>query len=149
VKALSVRQPWAHAIFYMGKDVENRSCNYRYRGPIFVHAGKTYDRDGAIYLQERGVKVPSRRDFLHDGTLGRIIGIVTISDCVPEYKLTNSWAAGPYCLMLENPLAFEYPFKYQGRLGIFNVDMGLVASKIRNGDGEALARYLNIKKRAA
>jgi len=42
MKALSVRQPWAHAILHLGKRVENRDwrgCNYR--GPVLLHASKT------------------------------------------------------------------------------------------------------------
>lgn len=39
MKALSIRQPWAHAILHLGKRVENRDwsgCSYR--GPVLLHA---------------------------------------------------------------------------------------------------------------
>jgi hypothetical protein len=42
MKALSVRQPWCHAILRLGKRVENRAwqgCSYR--GPVMLHASKT------------------------------------------------------------------------------------------------------------
>jgi len=34
VRALMVRQPWAWAIIYSGKDVENRRWRTSYRGPL-------------------------------------------------------------------------------------------------------------------
>lgn len=43
--ALSVRQPWAWAIIYAGKDIENRSWQavnhgLKIRGEICIHAAK-------------------------------------------------------------------------------------------------------------
>mgnify|MGYP001137357808 FL=1 len=41
MRAITVRQPWAWAIVFGQKDVENRSRNIagRYRGPVAIHAG--------------------------------------------------------------------------------------------------------------
>lgn len=42
MKALSIRQPWAHAILHLGKRVENRDWQgCAYRGPVLLHASKT------------------------------------------------------------------------------------------------------------
>jgi hypothetical protein len=41
IKALSVRQPWAWAILYGGKSLENRSEPILYRGSILTHAGRS------------------------------------------------------------------------------------------------------------
>lgn len=42
MKALSLRQPWAHAVLHLGKRVENRDwAGCSYRGPILIHASKT------------------------------------------------------------------------------------------------------------
>lgn len=38
MKALTVQQPWAWAIFH-GKDIENRTQLWSYRGPLAIHAG--------------------------------------------------------------------------------------------------------------
>jgi hypothetical protein len=43
VKALTIRQPWAWATIYGGKDVENRRWRTAYRGPLLIHAGKNAD----------------------------------------------------------------------------------------------------------
>lgn len=45
VKALTIRQPWAWATIYGGKDVENRRRRTAYRGPLLIHAGKNPDPD--------------------------------------------------------------------------------------------------------
>ena len=38
--ALTVRQPWAWALAWAGKDIENRSWSTHYRGWLAIHAGK-------------------------------------------------------------------------------------------------------------
>lgn len=46
MRALTVRQPYAWAIFH-GKDVENRTQAWSYRGPLAIHAGARWsDRGG-------------------------------------------------------------------------------------------------------
>jgi len=48
IRALTVRQPWAHMIAHCGKTVENRGRQTRYRGQVAIHAGarSRWDRDG-------------------------------------------------------------------------------------------------------
>jgi hypothetical protein len=47
--ALSIRQPWAHAVLHLGKDVENRDWRYppTHRGAVIVHAGLARESRGA------------------------------------------------------------------------------------------------------
>lgn len=63
MKALSVCQPWAHAILALGKNVENRSWPTSYRGPLLIHASKTkafYDREDADDWREGlGMELPA------------------------------------------------------------------------------------------
>ena len=49
MRVLTVKQPWAWAIIYGGKDVENRVRNIAgdYRGPVAIHAGIQTDVDAA------------------------------------------------------------------------------------------------------
>jgi len=47
MKCLSVRQPWANAIFIAGKDVDNRSRHTDYRGPLLIHASRRIDWQAA------------------------------------------------------------------------------------------------------
>lgn len=40
--AISLRQPWATAVLFFGKDVENRSkWHFKHRGPLIIHASKS------------------------------------------------------------------------------------------------------------
>lgn len=38
MKALTIRQPWAWAIFTQGKDIENRDWTTRLRGRVAIDA---------------------------------------------------------------------------------------------------------------
>src|SRR5260370_39438199 len=48
MRALTVRQPWAHMIAHCGKATENRGRQTHYRGLLAIHAGARSrgDRDG-------------------------------------------------------------------------------------------------------
>jgi len=48
MKALSVRQPWAWAIIYALKDIENRGWPINYRGDILIHAAKTCTKKSTL-----------------------------------------------------------------------------------------------------
>ena len=43
MKALTIKQPWVHAILYEGKDIENRSWQRDFRGWL-LHASAQPDR---------------------------------------------------------------------------------------------------------
>ena len=50
---LSLRQPWASALFLLGKDVENRTWFTTYRGPLLIHASKTIEWGTGVKLDPR------------------------------------------------------------------------------------------------
>lgn len=43
-KALSVREPWVHMIFFKGKTIETRIWKTNYRGPLVICAARTFGR---------------------------------------------------------------------------------------------------------
>ena len=45
MRALTVQQPWAWAIFH-GKAIENRTQQWAYRGPLAIHAGVRWSERG-------------------------------------------------------------------------------------------------------
>jgi hypothetical protein len=61
------------------KDVENRSWNTRYRGPILIHAAlSTHDLragEGTNVARRHGIKMP--REYERGG----IVGVAEIVDC--------------------------------------------------------------------
>jgi hypothetical protein len=126
MKALSVRQPWAWAIIYAGKDIENRSENMASRlrkaigQTIYIHAGKTVDMDGMKGLVNMGLW-ERLEDFLGKGNNidemnGGIVGTVRIVDVVTKHR--SKWFTGPCGIVLADPK----PVKFQpgkGQLGLF------------------------------
>lgn len=118
MKALSIQQPWAWAIIYGGKDVENRCWKTSHRGPVLIHASKKFDGEGLDWLfkneKELGVELSYRM------LTGGIVGIADIVDCITESS--SKWFFGPYGFVLEN--VRELPFaSYRGRLGLFDIDI--------------------------
>jgi hypothetical protein len=105
VKALSIRQPWAHRILFEGKDIENRTWPTRYRGLVLIHAGKGVDAD-------------DREDVTHSMPRGGIVGAAEIVDCVTRSE--SPWFCGRYGFVLANarPLPF---LECKGALGFFDV----------------------------
>ena len=45
MKALSIRAPWWFAILHFGKDIENRTWATNFRGTVYLHAGKWFERE--------------------------------------------------------------------------------------------------------
>lgn len=116
MKALSIKQPWAWAIIYAGKDVENRTWHTDYRGPLLIHASKTFDHDGFEWIAENfAFDMPRKQEFLQGG----IIGQVTLKNVVRKYP-TSPWFFGPWGFRLidAKPLPF---MPLRGQLGLFDV----------------------------
>jgi hypothetical protein len=127
MKALSIRQPWAHLIVHEGKTIENRSWSTRYRGPVLIHAAKGMTdeefRDAmkfvdTVFPTESIVKL-ARRARASNAPRGGIIGRATLVDVVSQSD--SPWFFGPFGFVLEDiqPLPFR-PCK--GALGFFEVD---------------------------
>ena len=98
-RVLTVRQPWAWAIIQGGKDVENRSWPTKHRGPLLIHAGSAFERDGYETVKRLAtVPPPPANEFVH----GAIIGVVELVDCVQDSD--SDWAvAGQWHWCLSRP----------------------------------------------
>lgn len=119
--ALSIRQPWAWAVVYGGKDIENRTWRrpnpgLNFRGRIAVHAAKgltedEYDNAADII---RGIcgHCPKPHELLRGG----IIGSVSVSDIVTGSK--SPWFVGRVGLVLRDPKPCEF-IPAAGQLGFF------------------------------
>jgi hypothetical protein len=127
--ALSVRQPFAWAIFHAGMDIENRDWPTQQRGRVLIHAPaimrqedySTFQRachDPAHWLNQAVTQaggLPQKEDLPRGG----IVGEVEITDCVVEHP--SPWFTGPYGFVLQN--ARMLPFKpLPGALRFFDAD---------------------------
>ena len=115
MKAISVRQPWAWAIFH-GKGCENRSWYTSYRGYILIHASKTIEKAAYQILQDQFHLTPPAPDKI---PRGGIIGKVDLYDCLKESD--NPWhAPGQYGFMLRDQTELEF-IPCPGKLSLFEV----------------------------
>jgi len=146
VKALSLRQPWAHAVLHGGKRIENRVAwtNSSFRGEFLIHAAKgmtcdEYD-NAVIWAGLRGLAwantVPDMKTLERGGIVGiaRVVGVVKPDKGTPcgatiesgprhGYGLTPDearWWMGAFALVLDDVRATPFvPCK--GALGFFAV----------------------------
>nr|WP_246456214.1 ASCH domain-containing protein [Ruficoccus amylovorans] len=114
IPALSIRQPWAWLIVNGHKDIENRDWTTNYRGPVFVHASKTFgpsEREDCEYVSE-DYKIDMPADF----ALGGIVGLAHIVDCVDSHE--SPWFFGKHGLVLKDSRLLPFT-ACKGSLGFF------------------------------
>jgi hypothetical protein len=119
MKALTIKQPWVHAILHEGKNIENRSWQRNFRGWIALHAAQQPNR----YAEYPGrLKVP---DF---ATLdySAICGVARVTDIVTRSR--SKWYDGPeregkinYGWVLADVTPLEKPIPCKGALGLWEV----------------------------
>lgn len=130
VKCLSVCQPWAWAIIFGRKRIENRARRTTYRGPILIHASRSqsYFRDHPDVEWWRNSATPPMPDLpnLDQLDYGMAIGVIDVVDCVPyEDVKDRPFAIGPWCWLLQSP-RWIVPFPLKGNVSLFEVDDRLI-----------------------
>jgi len=127
MKILTVRQPWAWAMFNAGKDVENRTRRTKHRGPLAIHVSTFHkwheiEQDLCVCgLRNKSVVLPGKVDL--EQTLGCIVGVVDLVDCVRDSA--SQWARpGGLHWVIANPRRAR-PVPIVGQLGIFERDIEL------------------------
>ena len=129
--ALSVRQPWAWALLFGGKNVENRTWSTHRRGRIWIHASKREiadDVDYAVRLVANGWSCDTDRALEHyreHDHRGAILGSLNLTGCRHIDELPaddplhrSRWVQGPWLWLLEEPAACD-PRPMPGRLGLW------------------------------
>ncbi|HDR9133235.1 ASCH domain-containing protein [Burkholderia vietnamiensis] len=89
MKALSIQQPWAWLIAHADeyddpKRIENRNWATRYRGPLLIHASKTFDRSGYESVLEVRPDLESVMPVAGAMERGGVVGRVDVIDCVVQ-----------------------------------------------------------------
>jgi hypothetical protein len=142
VKALSLRQPYAHSVVHYGKTLENRRWSTRFRGEFLIHAAKGMTGDEYTQAEDFIVRAlqtgccPSaalrgafKADFEARGQRGGFIGIARLVDVIPPctvdaspfHECPHRWhIPEQYAFVLEDvrPIPFT---PYKGSLSFFNV----------------------------
>lgn len=130
VKALTLGQPWAWAVIYGGRNVENRRWKTTYRGLLLIHAAKKADSDPAASAALLWT-MPAPEMFGQPRTAwrarGAIIGLVQLADILTDSS--SRWAAvGCYHWMLEFPTAIEPALPCQGKPGLWDPPPAVLTS---------------------
>lgn len=123
MKAITIKQPWAHLICAGIKDVENRTWKISYRGRVLIHAsGSLWKKIDAKFTDEQ-----MRVCFLDiynecmfgEIHFGAIIGSVEIIDCVQNHP--SIWAEKDcWNWVLANPVLFLEPIPCKGKLSFWD-----------------------------
>ncbi len=131
MKALSIKQPWVHAIFRLGKNIENRNWGTNFRGVVAVHASKSTPKIEYLYAVEDVHEIaPIPTQSIKDSfvefppVFGAIIGTVEIVGCV-EFS-TGQWFQGDFGFVLENPRLLKTPIPCKGALGFWEVPQNIL-----------------------
>lgn len=150
MKCISLYQPWATLVAVGAKKIETRSWATTYRGPLAIHAGRTWTKE-LFDLSRR----PPFRDVLESGDgilrlvagsaayhwrdwlpLGKIVAVVDLVDCrhISEHNAPpnpemgfGDYTPGRWMWKLENVRRLEKPVPIRGRQRIFNISDRLVA----------------------
>lgn len=137
---LTLRQPWASAMFDLGKRIENRS-----RGPgvrhlgrrIAIHAGAGKDPEGDLQIERMGLAPAFGTPRPVRAILGtaRLIAVLN-SDrgavIAPGWTLRTAelltdeqvarWAIGPFWWLFDDVRKFHEPIPWaRGQLGIWTL----------------------------
>lgn len=118
IKAITIRQPFASAIIYGDKRIENRGWRTKYRGDLIIHAGKAKpSRSDIQYCVRNGFHYDPTTNPLHD-CLGAILGIVTLSEVTVGSE--SKWANPvQYQWVLSNIRKLPRPILCSGKQGLW------------------------------
>jgi hypothetical protein len=139
LKALSIKQPWVHAILREGKFIENRRWPSKHRGWIALHASAKPQQGNDF---PRGMKAPNLKALDYSAICGvaRIVDIVT--------KSRSKWFNQPspgyinYGWVLADVKRLRKPVKCRGALQLWNVPPNILRS-IKRQLPKRIASILN------
>lgn len=151
IRALTVRQPWAHMIVHCGKTVENRSKPVSYRGLAAIHAGaySRWDRAAeqdilarhawlqwAVTLPPLNLADPRLNKNAIHIDFGAVIAVAGLAGCHADTECTDEtgtrwpngrrrcspWARkGQWHWQLENVHPLARPVPCRGMLGLWRL----------------------------
>ena len=91
MKALTIKQPWVHAMLREGKDIENRSWRRTFRGWIALHASAQPRRDAAF---PRGHRIPDLHTLdystMNEATAPKLAGLNVVKKSLPPQGFSGN-----------------------------------------------------------
>lgn len=138
MRALTIRQPWAAAITYADKRVENRVWPTSYRGPVLIHAGKTLDRHHGpmVAAVVRGLQLD----------LGAVLAVARITGCHEDDGECTPWSArGQFHHVLDEVTALPLSIPWTGAQGLW-VPPPALMDKVREQLSPEVAVRLGVSR---
>ena len=120
--ALTVRQPWAHAIAYLGKRIENRTWKpppvmVGTGVPVLIHAGSNW-MDPEVGFFEKHPDLRSNLPKRSSLPGGVFVAVAKIASVVTESN--DPWFLGPNGWVLEDVIPLNPPLvSAKGALGLW------------------------------
>lgn len=139
MKCLTICEPFASAIVFGGKDIENRRSRIPAAGPCIIHAGKSlawYEPETCAWLHERWPEcpeIPIRAMHRFQVRHGRAIGVAWFGEPFKfnaEAPPESIWATGPWCLPVLGVIPIEKPFALRGQQGVFHIPSASLPAEV-------------------
>ncbi len=132
MKAISLWQPWAHAMKICAKQNETRSWHTNYRGDLLICSAKSGLSKEECHAQVDAL-MPTTE--LYELQFGYGLCVVELYDCVSTDDISyddycyeeefGDYSPGRFVWMTRNHRSIV-PFPVKGRQGLFNVDDSLI-----------------------
>ena len=142
MKVLSVKQPFASLIASSEKQIETRSWQTKYRGPIAIHASGRFDADSKEHMYYLQTCFDCLKDVKgYNLPLGCIVATANLYDVKPtsytcshfgewwldwltekEYAIGN-FSPNRYGWFLSDVKLLDTPIPCKGKLGLWETDL--------------------------
>ncbi len=130
MRALTLKRPWTDAILAGEKDFENRSWPLPtglFDRDVALHAGKSYDREGAEWMWTEGIYVPPGNQKSPRGIVAVVSFDFQVRPDGPNDIANSPWFCGPYGWHIQVKHVFEKPIPCKGALGFWRLPEDLRA----------------------
>lgn len=141
--ALTLWRPWPELILRFGKNVENRDWGTPYRGPVLIHAGKTWDHGALNFCRRIGSAAADEMSWEPADHPTGLVGVVDLTDvCQSWRKRCIELGCDPWGIpgsdhwQLKDPTSFATPVPCPGRQGLWYPSVELheqIAQAVRHG----------------
>ncbi|HEV8596799.1 MAG TPA: ASCH domain-containing protein [Candidatus Dormibacteraeota bacterium] len=148
MKAITLHQPWASMIAVGAKRIETRAWSTRHRGPLAIHAAKSFPE----YAQAFALTSRFVRARLDDAELislkipfGAIVAVAQLVEVVPTQTVVDSlsqeeralgdYAAGRWAWLLAKIEPLTPPIECRGGVGLWDFFKGRTWDEIRKDIG--------------
>jgi len=136
IAVLTVRQPWATLLAHGLKKFETRSWRTIYRGPIAIHASKTFDAESRHWA----IQTPEIAELIarcgyrnaNELPLGVILAIGNLVGCFhtgfvddisPTERMLGDWSSGRWAWRLDDMRLLKAPVWVSGCRGVWRTEI--------------------------